>query len=70
MRRLTNFIFGVIIGAFVGAATAILLAPSSGDDLRIEMRDRFKSLWDELQDAAQERRTEMESQLAEMRKPQ
>ena len=70
MRRLINFIFGAIIGAFVGAAAAILLAPSSGNDLRVEMRERFKGLWDELQEAAQDRRTEMESQLEEMRKPQ
>jgi len=70
MRRLFNFIFGAIIGGFVGAAAAILLAPSSGDDLKLEIRDRFKGLWDELQSAAQERKAEMEGQLQEMRKPQ
>ena len=70
MRRLFNFIFGAIIGGFVGAAAAILLAPSSGDDLKLEIRDRFKGLWDELQAAAQDRKAEMESQLQEMRKPQ
>lgn len=70
MRRLTNFVFGAIIGAFVGAATAILLAPSSGDDLRGDVRDRFKNFWDELQAAAQERRSEMEAQLQALRKPQ
>ena len=70
MRRLFNFIFGAIIGGFVGAAAAILLAPSSGDDLQLEIRDRFKGLWDELQAAAQDRKAEMEGQLQEMRKPQ
>lgn len=69
MRRLFNFIFGAIIGGFVGAAAAILLAPSSGDKLRVEMRDRFQGLWDELQAAARDRRVEMEDQLQEMRKP-
>jgi gas vesicle protein len=69
MRRLTNFIFGVLIGAFVGATTAILLAQSSGNDFQLEIRDRFKQLWDELQDAAQDRRAELEDQLAEMRRP-
>ncbi len=69
MRRLANFILGAMIGAFVGAATTILLTPSSGDDIRAEMRDRFSQIWGELQDAAQERRVEMEGQLAEMRKP-
>ena len=34
-----NFILGMFVGAFVGAATAILLAPQSGEITRGQLRD-------------------------------
>jgi gas vesicle protein len=67
MRRLLTFILGAASGALVGASVAILLAPSSGEDLRGGLRDRFGRLRDELQSAANERRSELERQLSSMR---
>lgn len=67
MKRLLTFILGVASGALVGASIAILVAPSSGEDLRSGLRDRFGRLRDELQSAADERRTELERQLTNMR---
>lgn len=70
MRRAFNFIFGAVIGALVGAGLAVLLAPSSGEELRGEMRTRLDRFRVELQEAAQDRRAELESQLQSMRRPE
>lgn len=67
MRRLFAFVLGAASGALIGASVAILMAPSSGDDLRGELRSRFGRFFDELQAAAQERRSELEHQLYDMR---
>ncbi|MEX1071334.1 MAG: YtxH domain-containing protein, partial [Anaerolineales bacterium] len=70
MKRVLSFVLGVTGGALVGATVAILLAPSSGDDLRTDLRSRFNRFGDELKDAAQQRRTELERQLSNLRQPQ
>lgn len=69
MRRLVGFLLGAAGGALVGATLAILLAPAPGQDLRNEIRSRFKRFGDELQEAAQQRRAELERQLEMMRHP-
>ena len=69
MKRLFAFLLGAASGALVGASVAILMAPSSGDDLRGEFRSRFNRLRDELQAAAAQRRNELEQQLYGMRHP-
>jgi gas vesicle protein len=69
MRRLLGFLLGIASGALVGATAAILLAPASGQDLRSELRDRMKRFGNELQEAANQRRAELERQLEAMRNP-
>jgi gas vesicle protein len=69
MKKLINFIFGAIMGGLVGATVALLLAPSSGDDLRSEMRQRIGSFQKELGEAVSQRKVELETRLNEMRKP-
>jgi hypothetical protein len=44
MRRAISFLIGVVSGAMVGAAVAILLAPSSGQELQGQMRSRVQEL--------------------------
>ena len=70
MKKFFSFMVGTIMGALVGATVALLLAPSSGDTLRGQMRDRFASLQDELSQAAAERRVELENYLSTLRDPQ
>ena len=69
MRRLISFLMGAAGGALVGATLAVLLAPSSGEDLRGELRSRANRFRNELQDAAQQRRSELERQLQALRQP-
>lgn len=69
MKRLFAFVLGAASGALIGASIAILVAPESGEDLRSGLRNRFERLRAELEDAAGERRAELERQLNSMRNP-
>ncbi|HEY5671675.1 MAG TPA: YtxH domain-containing protein [Anaerolineales bacterium] len=70
MRRFMAFMMGAIMGGLVGATLALLLAPSSGTELRTQMQERVEGLREEILAAAAERRTELEEQLAALRAPQ
>lgn len=70
MRKLLSFLGGIAVGALVGATAAVLLAPASGEELRGELRSRTSRFMDEIKDAAQERREELERQLELLRRPQ
>ncbi|MEX1071392.1 MAG: YtxH domain-containing protein [Anaerolineales bacterium] len=56
-------------GALIGATIAILIAPESGQDLRSDLRSRISRFGDELKDAANQRRGELERQLQSFRQP-
>ena len=42
MKRFAKFTGGSVIGAAVGAVTASVFAPDSGNDLQRRVRDRFR----------------------------
>jgi len=69
MRRLVGFIAGAMCGAIVGAVAALLLAPASGDELRQNARARFQEMLTEGRQAAADRRVELETQLAALKRP-
>lgn len=69
MKKIFNFMSGMIFGSLVGAAVAILLAPESGDEFRSDIQSRYIEIKDEVQSAAATRRTELEKQLETLRKP-
>jgi gas vesicle protein len=68
MRRFMSFLAGSMCGALLGAVLAILLAPYSGEDLRQRARDRLMGLRDELHDAYEARREQLEAELDSLRK--
>lgn len=68
MRRFFSFLLGSITGALFGAAIALLIAPSSGEELQARARERFSSLRNEIQDAYESRVAQLESELESMRK--
>lgn len=70
MKKFFSFLVGTTMGALVGATLALLLAPSSGETLRGQIRERFNTLQDELSQAAAERRIELENYLETLRNPQ
>jgi gas vesicle protein len=67
MRRMFGFLIGIMVGWLVGGSIALLLAPDSGDKLRASLRERGEGLRSEIQKAAEERRAQLEEQLASLK---
>jgi gas vesicle protein len=67
MKSARSFISGTFWGGLVGATLAILLAPASGEELREQMRARAERIQAEVNQAANQRRVELEQQLAALR---
>jgi gas vesicle protein len=63
MRKTFYLIMGMLAGAAVGAAAAILLAPYSGKEMQKRIRTRAQELIDEGKRAATARRAELQAQL-------
>jgi gas vesicle protein len=60
-----DFLAGFLVGALVGAATALLLAPQSGEETRILIREKGIELGqraDELTEEARRRADELQHQ--------
>jgi gas vesicle protein len=69
MRGVLSFLSGAALGLVVGASLAILLAPSSGNELRKQMQERAERIQLEVREAAEARRKELEQQLETLRAP-
>jgi|WetSurMetagenome_2_1015567.scaffolds.fasta_scaffold244734_1 gas vesicle protein len=54
MRKIANFISGLIFGAVIGGTLALLFAPKSGPKFRRELEVDFEKLRDELDAAIDE----------------
>jgi gas vesicle protein len=63
MRKTFCLILGLLAGAAVGAAAAMLLAPYSGQELQTRIRVRVQELIEEGKRAAAARRVELQAQL-------
>lgn len=69
MRRVMLFTIGILCGITVGVGAALLLSPASGEAMRRDARERFDELMREAQHAAENRRTELEAELADLTRP-
>jgi gas vesicle protein len=67
MRRFMSFLAGTMCGALLGSVLALLLAPYSGTDLRQRTRDRLVGLRDEVREAYEARREQLEAELESLR---
>jgi len=67
MRRFGFLVLGAAIGGLLGAVLAMLLAPSSGPQLRTNLRNRGMTLIDEVKKAATEKRSMLEQEINELR---
>lgn len=65
--RWFNFAGGFAVGAVFGAALALLLTPRSGAALRAAMHQEWLAIREEVRKAAEQRRRELEAQLAQLR---
>ena len=69
MKRFANLMLGVFIGGLIGSAIAMLLTPSSGENLRRKVQESIMEIQEEMRTAATSRRAELEKQLADLRAP-
>ncbi len=70
MNRVISFLSGAVMGTLVGVTLTLLFTPASGEELRIKMQEQAQKIQDEVKSATENRRAELEEQLANLRKPQ
>lgn len=69
MNKFINFVAGATLGALVGAAAGLLLAPVSGEEMQTQIKEQVEQIQLEVRTAASDRRTELEEQLSTLREP-
>ncbi len=69
MRRVFSFFIGTLIGGIIGAAAALLFAPSAGKDLRIQIGERAQGFAADIRNAASSKRIELQERLETLRSP-
>lgn len=69
MRRMFGFLIGVLVGALVGSTVALLMAPESGEKLRLQIRERGQNFFSEIRGAADARRIELRHRIESLSEP-
>lgn len=68
MNKFGNFLAGLIMGGFLGGALALLLTPSSGNEMQDRIRRNYAYVKDEVKTAVETRSEELKKELAELQK--
>jgi len=63
MKKFIKFLAGAFIGAAASALVVTLLAPESGDEVRLAIKEKAKFLREQMQEAAKAKREELEAEL-------
>lgn len=69
MRKIIDFVVGLLFGGLVGAILGLLLAPRSGLETRQVIKERINEIIEEARQAAAEQRLDLETRLAAARRP-
>jgi gas vesicle protein len=67
MQKTFNFFLGAVLGGLVGSSLALLLTPVSGGELRMQVNEYTRQVKNEVEQAANTRRLELERELADLR---
>ena len=67
MRGTMSFILGILFGGMIGAVAGLVLAPYAGEETRERIRANVEEIINEGRLAAESRRSELESQLEQLR---
>jgi gas vesicle protein len=62
-----SFVTGFLIGGLIGAATALLLAPQSGEETRTQIRDKSIELKEKAEVTYADLHTKIETATADLR---
>lgn len=68
MKNFFSFIFGLLSGALVGVAAAMLLAPSSGDELRSSISSRYEGALANFRTTVEQERRKLEEELESLKR--
>jgi len=69
MKSVANFLEGFLFGGLLGVALVLLFTPASGEELRGQLQSEVERVRSDVQRAANDRRSELEQQLAALRTP-
>jgi hypothetical protein len=69
MRRAFSFLIGTLMGGIVGACAALLFAPMSGKNLRVQITQRAQGFTADIRQAATTKRIELQDRLETLRAP-
>ncbi|WP_420641909.1 YtxH domain-containing protein [Candidatus Leptofilum sp.] len=67
MNKVFSFMAGAICGALVGGVTALLLTPSSGNDLREQAVNRWQTAKREAEEARTQTRHKLQTEFERMK---
>ena len=67
MNKFLSFLAGAMCGAIVGATAALLLAPTSGENLRHDAVARWEEALHEARRAMEETRRDLQVQFEQMK---
>jgi len=69
MRRAFGFLIGALMGGILGAAAALLFAPTSGEELRTLIDERSRNFTADIRQAANVKQIELRDRLETLRAP-
>ncbi len=69
MRRVINFLSGAILGGMIASALVLLLTPSSGSELRNQISELVNKTYEDVRQAGEQRRDELQLELQDLRAP-
>ena len=67
MNKMFSFLAGALCGALLGSVLALLLAPSSGEALRVGAQSRWDEAMSEAKSAREETKKRLEDQFEQMK---
>jgi len=59
MKRFGKFLFGAMLGGFLGSMIVLFYAPESGSETREALRYRIEGFVNQIKDAVKERRQQI-----------
>lgn len=68
MKNFGNFLIGLLTGAVIGGALALLFAPSSGDATRARLQESYSHIRNEVKEAATTKANDLKTELARLQK--
>ncbi|MEL7646237.1 MAG: YtxH domain-containing protein [Anaerolineaceae bacterium] len=67
MSKTKSWMMGAILGGLLGGALVLLYTPTKGSELKSKLQEAVQKIRDEVRQAGEEKRAELETQLDALR---